>query len=171
MMSDAAHPQPSVPDDPEQGDGLAAVKNPFPQQMVVPGHDGSDVVVELAVVDGVVYAPGLDDYPISYGVRAYVTQYCAAWSSSVVTADRLEHQWPEPPRRARVVFNEAQLHTMLGLAADERLLRAYFDEDSASLTFVVESPRLPRLESWGYGPPYVRLPIAAAYEAPLAVGA
>ncbi len=158
-MPDAAHPQLTEPES-----APAPVKNPFPERMHVPGLDGETVTIELAVVDGVVYAPGLDQAAVSPPVRQYVTQYCAAWSSSVVTAEKLEASWPEPPRRARVVFGESQLHVMLGLAPDERLLRVIVNPEDERVEFVVESPRLPRQVAWDTQPPFVTLPIAAFYE-------
>ncbi len=144
-------------------EGLA--KNPFPAQVVVPGAGGEDVVVELAVVDGVVYAPRLDDAPIDPSMRQYVTQYCAAWSSSVLTTGKLASQWPATaPRRAQLIFREAALHAMLGLAGDERLLRTDVDQVKGEVRFVVESPRLPPMPYWDGGPPVIGLPVAAHYE-------
>jgi hypothetical protein len=167
-MVDAAHPQQgedgsgAAGPDPQAGSLLA--KNPFPAQVTVLGVDGHPVDVELAVVDGVVYAPGLDNAPIDPVARQYVTNYCAAWSSSVVADGRLDQAWPEPPRRAQVLLKESQLHLMLGLKPDERLLRVVVDEVSGCLRFIVESPRLPRQAYWDGGPPVVTLPIAASYE-------
>jgi len=144
--------------------GQGAAKNPFPSSMTVPGLDGQDVAVELAVVDGVVYAPRLDDLPVSAQVRQYVTQFCAAWSSSVLTTGKLEAQGPPPPRRGQLAFTESQLHAMLGLAADERLVRTVVDELAGTVRFVVESPRLPQQPHWNGGPPLIGLPVAAWYE-------
>lgn len=162
----AAHPQQDenhvVEPEPEP-DSLVA-KNPFPTQMTVPGAGGEPVVVELAVVDGVVYAPLLDEAPLDPPMRQYVTQYCAAWSASVVTTGRRE-KWPStPPRRGQILFREAQLHAMLGLAGDERLLRIDVDQLKGDVRFVVESPRLPAMPYWDGGPPYIGVPVAAFYE-------
>jgi hypothetical protein len=162
----AAHPQqeekqPVVEPEPE---GLAA-KNPFPTHVVVPGVDGADVTVELAVVNGDVYAPLLDDAPIDPQMRQYVINYCAAWTSSVVTTGRLAALWPaSAPRRAQIVLRETALHTMLGLAGDERLLRIDVDQLKGEVRFVVESPRLPPMPFWDGGPPIITLPVAAHYE-------
>ncbi len=161
-----AHPQedektPVVEPEPE---GLA--KNPFPTQVVVPGLDGEQVVVELAVIDGVVYAPRLEEAPIDPGMRQYVTQYCAAWSSSVLTTGKL-NDWPAtPPRRAQIIFAEPSLHAMLGLVADERLIRVDVDQVNGKVRFLVESPRLPPMPYWDGGPPIITLPVAAHYEQP-----
>lgn len=163
-MSEAAHPQHDEADTGAAGDDMVVVKNPFPPTMTVPGLDGEDVTVELVAVDGVVYAPRLDDLPIAPHVRQYVTQYCAAWSSSVLTLGKLESTWPEPPRRAQVVFEESQLRAMLGLATDEVLIAVVADPVLNVVRFVVESPRLPRKHAWNVEPICVRLPIAAYYE-------
>lgn len=159
-----AHPQedehPVVEPVPE---GLMA-KNPFPTQVVVPGLDGQDVTVELAVVDGVVYAPRLEDAPIDAQMAQYVTNFCAAWSSSVLTTGRIA-QWPaQPPRQAQIVFRQSTLHALLGLAGDERLVRLDVDHLKCELRAVVESPRLPAMPYWDGGPPLVTLPVAAYYE-------
>lgn len=150
--------------EPEPAPDEAAAKNPFPPSMTVPHIDGGFITIELAVVDGVVYAPRLDEAPINVGVRQYVLQYCAAWSSSVLVGGKLEQSWPAPPRRAQIIVPESQLHAMLGLAADERLLRVAYDDVSGGVRFVVESPRLPRQPYWDGGPPVISLPVAAAYE-------
>jgi hypothetical protein len=144
--------------------GSEPARNPFPSTMTVPGPDGEDAVVELAVVDGVVYAPMLDQLPLTPAVRQYVTQYCAAWSASVLTSGKLDAQWPAPPRRAQLVFQESQLHAMLGLAPDERLVRTVVEELTGAVHFVVESPRLPVPEHRDGQPPYITLPVAAWYE-------
>lgn len=163
-MAEAAHPQRDG-DDTDIGDGGDPVKNPFPSTMTVPGADGADVVVGLAVIDGVVYAPRLDDLPVTPLVRQYVTQYCAAWSSSVLTAGKfLEERWPAPPRRAQLEFPESQLHAMLGLASDERLVRTVVDAVTGSVRFVVESPRLPAQPYWDCPPLTIGLPVSASYE-------
>jgi hypothetical protein len=143
----------------------APPKNPFPPTMTVPGFAGADVLVDLAVIEGVVYAPLLDELPVAPQVRQYVTQYCAAWSSSVLTAGKLEQAWPLPPRRVQVVFSESQLHAMLGLAGDERLHGVVVDHLPGSVRFVVESPRLPPLPAWNVSPPLAGLPVSAWYEA------
>lgn len=169
-MDQAAHPQrDDEPADTAAGSepGGAVVKNPFPSAMTVPGEDGQDLVVELSVVDGVVYAPGLDDLPIGPFLRYYVTQYCAAWSLSVLTVGKIEAGSPEPPRRVQVVFSESQLHAMLGLAGDERLVRTVVDQLTGAVHFVVESPRLPPQPFRDMEPLNVNLPIAALYEAPV----
>lgn len=165
-MSEAAHPQrdDAAPADAQGPDQLVEVKNPFPSAMTVPGVDGQDVVVELSSVDGVVYAPRLDDLVLAPQVRQYVTQYCAAWSSSVLTTGKLQNASVSPPRRAQVVFHEAELHAMLGLAADESLIAVVVDPVTSTVRFVVESPRLPRKQEWNVEPPYIRLPVAAFYE-------
>lgn len=161
----AAHPQQddettSVMQNPD-----SLVKNPFPTQMTVPGPDGKPVTVDLAEVEGVLYAPGLDELPLDPGMRQYVTQYCAAWSSSVVTTGKLESQWPAtPPRRGQLIFREASLHAMLGLVGDERLVRMDVDQVKGEVRFVVESPRLPPMPYWDGGPPIITLPVAAHYE-------
>jgi hypothetical protein len=144
-------------------------KNPFPATMTVPGVDGQPVTLELAVVDGVVYAPRLDDARLDPQIRQYVTNYCAAWSGSMVTAGQLEQQWPvTPPRHAQIAFRESSLYAMLGLKHDERLLRIDVDNVKNELRFVVESPRLAPMPYWDGGPPHVSLPIAAYYEQPQA---
>lgn len=166
-MAEAAHPQhdddagPAGEQDPETG---VVVKNPFPPTMTVPGLDGDDVVVELTSVEGVVYAPRLDDLPIAAPVRQYVTQYCAAWSSSVLTTGKLDTMWPDPPRRAQVAFTESQLRAMLGLADDESLITVVADPVTMVVRFIVESPRLPRKPYWDVESLTVSLPIAAFYE-------
>lgn len=162
-MPEAAHPQRTDADMPQLEDDVV-VKNPFPSAMTVPGLDGDDVVVELVALEGVVYAPRLEDLPLAPHVRQYVTQYCAAWSASVLTAGKLEASWPAPPRRAQLVFRESQLRAMLGLAADESLITVVSDPVANVVRFVVESPRLPSKERWDCEPPYVPLPIAAYYE-------
>lgn len=161
----AAHPQQDEHDPVEPEPEGPAAKNPFPTQVVVPGLGDFTVAVELAVVDGVVYAPHLDDAPIDPQMRQYVTQYCAAWSSSVLTAGKMESQWPAtPPRRAQVVLRESTLHALLGLAADERLLRIDVNQVKGEVRLVVESPRLPPMPFWDGGPPIITLPVAAHYE-------
>lgn len=165
----AAHPQQE--EEPEAAavaepaaEGLAG-KNPFPTQMVVPGSDGEEVTVELAVAAGTVYAPMLDQLPLDPYARQYVTDYCAAWSSSVLTTGQMVARWPaSTPRRAQLIFREPALHAMLGLAGDERLLRVAVDEVKGEVRFVVESPRLPPMPYWDGGPPIVTLPIAAHYD-------
>lgn len=163
-MSDAAHPQPDVATDPGGEPDRLLAANPFPSQVRVPGLDGEPVVVDLSVVDGVVYAPGLDDYPLTAPMRQYVTQFCATWSQSVLTTARVEQQAQERPRRGQLIFEEMQFHAMLGLAADERLLRIDVEQVTGRVRFVVESPRLPQQPYWNGGPPIVTLPIAAYYE-------
>lgn len=158
----AAHPQreqePAAPEN-------VLAKNPFPSQMTVPGVDGdTTVVVDLAVVDGTVYAPMLEQLPVSAAVRQYVTEFCAAWSMSNVTTARLTPSPAERPRRAQVVFDESSFHMMLGLAPDEKLVRIDVDQVSGRVRFIVESPRLPQQPYWNGGPPIVTLPIAAHYE-------
>lgn len=161
-MSEAAHPQ---QDDPVAvAAGTTTVKNPFPTSMTVPGPDGQDVTVELTVLDGLVYAPGLDQLGLEPQVRQYVTQYCAAWSSSVVTSGVLARRWPPPPQRGQLRFGAGQLHAMLGLAADERLVSVVTDPLFGSLTFVVESPRLAPEVAWDCEPPIIGLPVSAWYE-------
>lgn len=165
-MREAAHPQhdDAVPAGKAAG---TAVKNPFPVTMTVPDVNGDDLAVDLAVVGGVVHAPGLDDLPVSPEVRQYVINYCAAWSSSVLTAEQSEVAWrpPESPRRAAITIQESQLHAMFGLAADERVLRVVPDPYSGTVHFVVESPRLPPLPPLWIGlPPTINLPVAAWYE-------
>jgi hypothetical protein len=162
-MVDAAHPQP-VEDEPA-ADAGELVKNPFPASMTVPGPDGKPATVELAVVDGIVYAPMLDHLELTPPVKQYVAQYCAVWSSSVVTDAKLQAQWSAtPPRRAQIPFREAQLHAMLGLADDERLVRIDVDQLKGEVRFVVESPRLPPMPYWDGGPPIISVPVAAWYE-------
>jgi hypothetical protein len=155
-------PEPTAAAEPEP-EGLAA-KNPFPTRMAVPGPDGEDVTIELAVAGGVLYAPLLEELPLDPYVKQYVTQYCAAWSSSVVTTGRLTAQWQTPPRRGQLVFRESSLHAMLGLAGDERLCRIDVDQLKGEVRFVVESPRLPPMPFWDGGPPVITLPIAGHYE-------
>jgi hypothetical protein len=168
----AAHPQqddetppPVVDPVPEPG-GLAG-KNPFPERMVVPGRDGAEVELELAVVDGVVYAPRLDEYDFDPQIRQYVTNYCAAWSGSTVATGQLEQKtWPATmARRGQVVFRASMLHAMLGLKADEQLLGVDVDHLKNEVRFIVESPRLPGMPYWDGSPPLIGLPIAAYYEA------
>jgi hypothetical protein len=167
-MAEAAHPQPAETPAPDAGaEPVDAVgKNPFPTSMSVPGLAGQTVDVDLATLDGVVYAPHLDDLPLAPHIRQYVTQYCAAWSQSVLTVGKLESgsMAAAPPRRAQVVFGERQLHAMLGLAADETLVAVVVDSMSTAVRFVVESPRLPRKPYWDVEPLAVTLPIAAHYE-------
>ncbi len=147
-------------------EGVAA-KNPFPSEMTVPGVDGEPVVVELAVDDGVVYAPRLDEAPLDPEVWQYVTNFCTAWSQSVVTTGRLEQAMAvERPRRGQIVFRESQLVAMLGLRPDERLARIDLDTLKGELRFVVESPRLPPMPYWDGGPPVIGVPVAAYYERP-----
>lgn len=160
----AAHPQ----QEDVAGPVKAMAKNPFPTQMTVPGPDGKDVGIDLAVVAGTLYAPNLDNYELDPDIRQYVTAYCASWSGSVMTAEKIQRQVQERPRRVQVVMEESQLHAMLGLAADERLLRVVADQLTGSLRFIVESPRLPQQPYWNGDPPYARLPIAACYENPAA---
>lgn len=163
----AAHPQhdektPPVVE-PESG-GLAG-ENPFPERMTVPGRDGP-VVIELAMVDGTVYAPRLDEYDLDPQIRQYVTNYCTVWSGSAVATGQLEPRWPDtPPRRGQIVFRESTLHAMLGLKADEELLRVDVDQVKNEVRFVVGSPRLPAMPFWHGGPPIIGLPVAAYYEA------
>lgn len=165
----AAHPQQdestSVVEPGPEPASLAA-KNPFPARMTVPDLDGNLAEVELAVVDGVVYAPLLEQLPLTPQVRQYVTQYCAAWSSSVLFTGDLESKWPAtPPRRGQIICREAQLHAMLGLAGDEQLTRVAVDHVTGEVRFIVESPRLPPMPYWDGGPPIITLPIAVYYEA------
>ena len=169
-MSEAAHPQRDDAGragvvEPEQPVS-AGVKNPFPSTMTVPDVSGEAITVELVVLEGVLYAPLIDELPITPPVRQYITQYCAAWSTSVLTVGKLDDSWPEPPRRAQIVFHESQLHTMLGLAADERLVRAVVGELAGTVQFVVESPRLPAMPTWNAVPLTIGLPVAAWYEVP-----
>lgn len=181
-MAEAAHPQRDAGEPDKAADEkpepvlteeqwAAAIdepKNPFPSKMTVPGLDGQDVEIELGVVDGVVYAPMLDHLPLSPQVRQYVTQYCAAWSSSVLTTGKIDVQWaaPTPPRRAQINLTESQLNALLGLAPDERLLRTDVDGVTGAIRFIVESPRLPMMPYYDGGPPPISLPIAAFYEQP-----
>jgi len=162
-MSEAAHPQQG---DPAAADADAplAVKNPFPTSMTVPGPDGRQVAVELATLDGNVFAPGLDALGLEPHVRQYVTQYCAMWSASVVTTGALAQRWPMPPRRGQLQFTASQLHAMLALAADERLVSVIAEPLTGSLRFVVESPRLAPMGVWNVEPPPIGLPISAWYE-------
>lgn len=141
-----------------------AGKNPFPTQMTVPGLDGEPVTVDLASVEDLLYAPGLDTLPIAPHVRHYVTQYCAAWSASVLSTEKLNSSWPAPPRRALVPFGEDQIHAMLGLAADESVVGAVYDQITGTLTFVVDSPRLPAKPMWNTPPLAISLPVSASYE-------
>lgn len=162
----AAHPQHEdepATDVAEQSAGLLA-KNPFPSQMTVPGLDGTPVVVELAVIGGVVYAPNLAEYPISPRMKQYVTNFCSAWTSTSLTTGQIEQSEQQRPRRAEVIFDETQLHAMLGLANDERLLRVVVDQLTGRIRFIVESPRLPQQPYWNGEPPPITLPIAAWYE-------
>lgn len=165
----AAHPQqkqPAAAATPE-ATPIMLEKNPFPTQMTVPGLDGTPVVIELAVVDGgIVYAPRLDEAPIGPAVRSYVSSFCTAWSSSVLTADKVDIDQSQVlrPRRAQLRFTESQLHMMLGLAVDERLLRVTVDHETGIVTMIVESPRLPQQPYWDHPPLLIKLPIAAYYE-------
>ncbi len=158
----AAHPQQQ--DQVPAGGETVTVDNPFPRQIVVPGPGGELVEVKLDVAGGVVYAPGIDEMDLAPPVRQYVTQYCDAWTMSAAATGVVDTRWPGPPRRAQVVLAESQLHLMLGLAADERLVRIVVDELENRVRFVVESPRLPVPPYWDGGPPIIRLPIAANYE-------
>ncbi len=144
--------------------GAGSALNPFPTSMTVPGPDGGPITVELEVLDGVVYAPRLNDLGLAPQVHQYVTQYCAAWSSSVLTEGKMDARWPEPPRRGQLVFRASQLHGMLGLAADEQLVAVLPEKLSGAVRFVVESPRLPRQVAWDVDPPIIGLPVAAWYE-------
>src|ERR1044072_9987438 len=102
--------------EPEPASGSLAAKNPFPATMTVPGRDGTEVVLELAVVDGTVFAPRLDEYDLDPQIRQYVTNYCSAWSGSTVTTGELERNWPAtPPRVGQIVFPESTLRLILGL--------------------------------------------------------
>lgn len=164
----AAHPQqdeeagPDAAADPPSGGG---VKNPFPSEMTVPVRGGEPVTIDLAVAEGVVYAPMLDQLPLDPDIKQYVISYCAAWTSSVLTMDRVENQWPATrPRRGQIVFRESALHAMLGLKADERVMRLDVDQVKGELRVVVESPRLPPMPFWDGGPPIITVPIAAYYE-------
>jgi hypothetical protein len=167
----AAHPQQDQ-ETPDAVDAAASppaerpgVKNPFPTQMTVPVRGGDPVTIELAVVEGVVYAPMLDHLPLDPDIKQYVIQYCAAWTSSVLTAGQLENRWPPTaPRRAQIVFRESTLHAMLGLEGDERIMRFDVDQVKGELRVVVESPRLPPMPFWDGGPPIIELPIATNYE-------
>lgn len=162
----AAHPQQDEkePDTVTQPTAVG-VKNPFPSTMTVPVRGGEPVEIELAVVDGVVYAPMLDELPLDPDIKQYVVQYCAAWTSSVLTLGRLENQWPATaPRRAQLVFRESTLHAMLGLQGDERIMRFDVDQVKGELRVVVESPRLPPMPYWDGGPPLIWLPVATNYE-------
>lgn len=168
-MADAAHPQPAEPDTgpaPDVEPVALATKNPFPATMTVPGLDGEDVVVELATVEGVVYAPLLDELPLAPNIRQYVTQYCAAWSGSQLTTGKLETgaMAAAPPRRAEVRFGESQLYAMLGLAADETLVTVAVDAVTCEVRFIIDSPRLPRKPWWDAPPLRITLPVAAHYE-------
>lgn len=168
-MVDAAHPQlvePAAAEPaPAAEPAAAAVKNPFPTSMTVPDAGGQDITVDLAVVDGVVYAPGLDDLPLEPHVRHYVTQYCAAWSQTVLTEGKLAASaWPAPPRRAQIICTEDQIRAMLGLAADEYVVTMAVDTFAGTLRFVVESPRLPPKPYWNVEPLAIGMPIAAHYE-------
>lgn len=178
----AAHPQqdektdgagqswlagPGQPDDQRltlAPDAAVMTMNPFPSSMSVPGEDGTPVEVELAVLDGVVFAPTVDSLPLAPHVRQYVAQYCAAWSSSVVTTGKLAQHWPAPPRRAQIVFRESQMRAMLGLADDEHLVAVVVDPLSTTVRFVVDSPRLPPKPYWDVEPLVITLPVAAHYE-------
>jgi hypothetical protein len=184
-MASAAHPQqdekkaggepswlagPGLPDDQRIKLAADAVpvdlleENPFPPSMTVPGLNGKPVTVDLDVLDGVLYAPGLDDLELAPHVRQYVTQFCAVWSQSILTVGKLADSWPAPPRRAQILFGESQLHAMLGLAPDERLTQVIVDQATNAIRFFVESPRLPMMMSWNMEPPYAGLPLAAHYE-------
>ncbi len=176
-MPEAAHPQrddaepasasgepPPAGETPTTPSDGPLAKNPFPPAMTVPGVDGTPVTVQLAVLDGVVYAPGLDDLPLAPQIRQYVTQYCAAWSSSVLTTGKLTEAPPAPPRRGQLVFDQGQLHAMLGLAGDESLVAVVVDPLTTAVRFVIDSPRLPRKPAWNCEPPRIGLPVAAWYE-------
>lgn len=173
-MVEAAHPQHDAagtaggeePNVLPHEAGETTVQNPFPKTVTVPDESGTPVEVELVVLDGVVYAPLLDQLPLSPGVRQYITQYCAAWSSSVLTLGKVQSGYPAPPRRAQLVFAESQIHAMLGLAHDETVVAVVVDPMSGTVQFVVDSPRLPRKSGWDSAPPQITLPIAAWYERP-----
>lgn len=139
--------------------------NPFPPAMTVPGRDGEPVTVELDAIDGVVFAPALDSLDLDPHIRQYVTQYCAAWSSSVLTTGKLQASYPfmDPPRRGQLIFTETQLHAMLGLGSDESLVSIIVDPVQMLLRFVVDSPRLAP-KQWSCEPPIIGLPISAWYE-------
>lgn len=167
-MADAAHPQPTEPASEQASTEPpdVAAKNPFPTSMTVPDAGGQDLTVDLAVVDGVVYAPELDDLPLEPHVRHYVNQFCAAWSQTVLTGAKLAAAaWPAPPRRAQIVFGEDQIRAMLGLAPDESVVATVVNPLDGVLRFVVESPRLPPKPFWNVEPLQITLPIAAHYEA------
>lgn len=160
----AAHPQRNETAAPDGEESAApAVKNPFPSEMTVLDVNGKPVVLDLAVAGDVLYAPGLDDAPVSPDVRQFVTQYCSTWSA-LLTWQNPDYWCPDPPRRAQLFFRETQLRAMLGLQGDEQLLRASWDDVAGSLRFVIESPRLPRQPFWDGGPPVITLPVAAYYE-------
>lgn len=166
-MAESAHPQPADAELAGAEPVGEVAKNPFPAQMMVPGLDGESVAVDLASVDGVLYAPGLDSLPIAPHVRHYVTQYCASWSGSVLTPEKLHGSWPMPPRRAAVPFREDQIHAMLGLAADESVVGAVYDQLTGGLTFIVDSPRLPAKQMWNVEPLAISLPVSVNYESGL----
>lgn len=165
-MAEAAHPQPEAPEPAPAEPTSVGPKNPFPSSITVPGQNGEDVEVELATVEGVVYAPLLDQLPLAPHIRQYVTQYCAAWSGSQLTTGKIESgtMAATPPRRAEIFFGESQLHAMLGLAADETLVTVDADPVNCQVRFVVDSPRLPRKPWWDVPPLRITLPIAAHYE-------
>lgn len=161
-MDHAAHPQQDDP--PAAAADPVTVKNPFPTSMTVPGPDGRQVTVDLAVLDGNVFAPALDELGLEPHVRQYVIQYCGMWSGTVVTSGDLAQRWPTPPRRGQLSFTASQLHAMLALAADETLHSIVVDPLTGGLIFVVDSPRLAPMTSWDIAPPPIGLPISAWYE-------
>lgn len=158
----ARDPRPEQVDEPAAGGDLTA-SNPLPTHMMAMGTDGTPVRVELAMLEGVMFAPYLDKLPVSPEVRQYVTQFCAMWSGSVLTTGKVRTQYPAPPRRGQLLFHESQLHAMLGLADDESLVAVVVDPLTSSVRFVVESPRLGPKE-WNSEPPMIGLPISAWYE-------
>lgn len=160
-MSDAAQQQPASDEKPL----VDEVTNPIPEWVVVPALDGEEVRIRLSVVDGVVYAPNLDGYNISAQTRQYVSQFCALWShSEVLNGPPASGYAQKPPRRAVIRFGEAQLRAMLALAPDEVLRAVVVEPVTLQVEFVVESPRLPRLESWDVPPSHAGLPLAAWYD-------
>lgn len=171
----AAHPQRRRAVDPEPAAEPTAeptaepaavdelTSNPFPRHMMAMGIDGKPVRVELAMLEGVLFAPELDRLPLSPQVRQYVTQFCAMWSGSVLTSSKVRTQFPPSPRRGQLMFEASQLHAMLGLTDDESLVAVVVDPLTSSVRFIVESPRLAPKE-WNCEPPVIGLPISAWYE-------
>lgn len=152
----AAHPQLTEPGRPS-----------YPTNLAVPDGLGGIAYLTLEVAeDGSLHARDLDKHDLSGEARQYVTDTCRSWTEALAP-----RKPADPPRRAQLHFDEVALRRMLGLQEDESLRSARYDPTLGGLTFVVESPRLPRTgyggtPGWNVEPRYISLPISAHYEIP-----